>query len=74
MGIRIPPKTDKDAKDTTAALQAAAGATQPASPTTAGVVKQGAAVANATDEASAVVQLNALLASLRASGAIGTTS
>lgn len=37
-----------------------------------GGVLQGAAVANATDEASAVTQLNALLASLRASGAIGT--
>lgn len=33
---------------------------------------QGAAVADATDEASAVTQLNALLASLRASGAIAT--
>ena len=32
----------------------------------------GAAVADATDEASAVTQLNALLASLRTSGALGT--
>jgi hypothetical protein len=34
--------------------------------------EQGAAVANATDEPSAVTQLNALLASLRAAGTIAT--
>lgn len=33
---------------------------------------QGVAVANATDEASAVTQLNALLASLRTAGLIAT--
>lgn len=35
-----------------------------------GMVKTGVAVEDATDEATAVTQLNALLASLRASGAI----
>lgn len=41
-----------------------------ATTTKAGLVLKGAAVANATDAASAITQLNALLASLRASGAI----
>ena len=36
----------------------------------AGGVLEGAAVVNATDAATAITQLNALLASLRASGAI----
>ena len=77
MAIRIPPKTDQDAKDSTAALLAAGGPTTVAwddvqdKPTTFPPT-QGVAVADATDEASAVTQLNALLASLRASGAIAT--
>lgn len=37
-----------------------------------GLIEKGAAVADATDNASAITQLNALLASLRASGAIET--
>lgn len=37
---------------------------------TPGLVKKGVAVVNATDAASALTQLNALLASLRTSGAI----
>jgi hypothetical protein len=41
-----------------------------ATATTAGVVKKGATVANATDAASAITQLNALIASLKASGAL----
>lgn len=44
--------------------------TLPAASASLGGVLQGAAVADATDEASAVTQLNALLAALRASGAL----
>lgn len=41
-------------------------------PTAGGAVGVGTAVADATDEASAVTQLNALLASLRTAGLIAT--
>lgn len=41
-----------------------------ATTTAPGLVLKGAAVVDATDAASAITQLNALLASLRASGAI----
>jgi hypothetical protein len=43
-----------------------------ASGLTRGGVLQGSAVSDATDDTDVVAQLNALLASLRASGAIGT--
>lgn len=72
MAIRIPPKTKLDSTQSTNALTAAVSTSAPATPTTNGTVKQGVAVADATDEASAVTQLNALFASLRASGAIAT--
>lgn len=49
------------AKEVAAQIDAAASSFTP-----------GAAVADATDEASAVTQLNALLASLRAAGIIAT--
>lgn len=42
----------------------------PATLTTTGTVKKGAAVVNATDAATALTQLNALLVSLRAAGVI----
>lgn len=65
------------ATGTSAAFTGAANATIAvtlATPTATvrGGVLAGAAVANATDEASAITQLNALLASLRASGALLT--
>lgn len=41
-----------------------------ASATEAGLVKRGAAVVNATDAATVITQLNALLASLRTAGVI----
>lgn len=41
-----------------------------ASASTAGLVKRGVAVVNATDAATALTQLNALLASLRTAGVI----
>jgi hypothetical protein len=41
-----------------------------ATATVAGAVKKGATVANATDAATAITQLNALIASLKASGAL----
>jgi hypothetical protein len=44
----------------------------PATASTAGTVKQGVAVANATDAASALARLNDLLASLRTAGTIAT--
>lgn len=54
-------------------LEGGAGDPVPAATTSVvGGVKKGVAVANATDEASAVTQLNALLASLRAAGTIAT--
>lgn len=71
MAIRIPPKTDQDAKDSTAALTAAAGTAGPATPTTNGTVKQGVAVADAA-AGTEVATINALLASLRTAGVIAT--
>lgn len=50
-------------------VPAAAGA---AGPATLGLVLEGAAVADATDALTVITQFNALLASLRASGAIAT--
>lgn len=44
-----------------------------ATASTAGLVKQATAVSDATDETSAVTQLNALLAALRTSGALAST-
>lgn len=44
-----------------------------ATETDAGVVLQGVAVANATDTTDVITQLNALLASLRTSGAIASS-
>lgn len=66
MAIRIPPKTDQDAKDTTAAVLAGSAA---AGPNTPGQVKQGVAVPDAA-EGTEVTTINALLASLRDAGVI----
>lgn len=68
MAIRIPPKTDQDAKDTTAAVLASSAA---AGPNTPGRVKQGVAVPDAT-EGTEVTTINALLTSLRDAGIIAT--
>jgi hypothetical protein len=52
------------------AQQQAAGTAGLASTTTAGVVKKAATVANATDAATVITQLNLLLTNLRAAGVI----
>jgi hypothetical protein len=49
-----------------------AALTAPATTTVAGLVKQGTEVANATDAASAITQLNALITSLETAGIIVT--
>lgn len=51
-------------------LQAHETALEAATATKLGTVLKGAAVVNATDNATAITQLNALLASLRAAGVI----
>lgn len=55
--------------DKIAALE---GATQPAATTVAGVVKKGAAVADAAGAAPTAAEFKALLDSLRASGTLAT--
>lgn len=63
-------------EDRATALEARAttleGKTGLASTGTAGIVKKGVAVVDATDAATALTQLNALLAALRTSGVITT--
>lgn len=64
MAIRIPPKTDQDAKDTTAAVKNAAS----------NPVTQGVAVADsvAADTPALVTDFNNLLGVLRDAGIIAT--
>jgi len=51
-------------------VAAAIAASAPATATTSGTVLKAGTVANATDAATAITQLNALIASLRAAGTI----
>ena len=66
------PKYDSFNTETNEAIEDAGGTVPNASTTVKGLVNQGVAVTDATDEASVVTQLNALLASLRTAGIIVT--
>lgn len=70
--LMVEPKNRQDRAASDKALAGAAAASNPASPTTAGVVKQAAAIADLT-AAPTQADFNGLLAKLRAAGQLATS-